>query len=250
MNETYLSSLTYDSKKMIGKTKYYLGSFNTGTIKTEDLYSNEKTLNVNDNHSTYWIGKVSLIYPSDYYYTYANGVDECFNDVHNCSINSDDYQPLNSWLYDNGSLDERSQKDEEWLITSILEDDSSVYRISADGSIYYRSSYAEHLIRPTLYLKSNVYYVSGDGSYNSPYIINSNDVLEPTNNQNNNSENTIDTISTETNSEDINNQESIVNVPSTLSTLSNILLIISGLLIVFGIGLYGYNYYKLKKGNK
>lgn len=26
-------------------------------------------------------------------------------------------------------------------------------------------------IRPTVYLKSNVYVVSGDGSYNNPYVI-------------------------------------------------------------------------------
>ena len=51
LNETYFSSLSNYSKKLIGNAKYYLGSFNTETTKTEDLYINERGLN--DNHSKY-----------------------------------------------------------------------------------------------------------------------------------------------------------------------------------------------------
>ena len=46
-----------------------------------------------------------------------------------------------------------------------------------------------------------------------------------------------------------NNQETVVDAPNTLSIISKMLLIISGLLIIFGIGLYGYNLYKLKQSN-
>ena len=78
---------------------------------------------------------------------------------------------------------------------------------------------------------------------------NNNEVLDS------NSENSNDNVSTEniSNNSSTNNtntnQETVVDAPNTLSFISKILLIASGLLIIFGIGLYGYNLYKLNKQN-
>ena len=137
-----------------------------------------------------------------------------------------------------------------WLLSQDADNIENAFLVYKSGYLNGRNEVNNSLlIRPTLYLKSNVYVTDGDGTSSNPYKLETDEKIEEDNQAVVISGQAIDS---DKNNEIDNNSEdkTIVNVPSTLSTLSNILLIISGLLIVFGIGLYGYNYYKLKNGNK
>ena len=85
--------------------------------------------------------KVGLMYASDYGY----------------AMNStNDYK--NNWLFTKGY---------EWTMTAY--NASNPVIVNYDGGLL--SSYASYgyVVRPVLYLKSNVYVVSGDGSEGNPY---------------------------------------------------------------------------------
>ena len=87
--------------------------------------------------------KVGLMYASDYGY----------------AMNStNDYK--NNWLFTKGS---------EWTMTAY----SSSLPVNVNGSGGRSSASAWHgcVVRPVLYLKSNVYVISGDGSEGNPYKI-------------------------------------------------------------------------------
>ena len=64
---------------MIGNTKYYLGGYNTSEIKKDVMYQYErKTQNTTSNEFYYgtnpnsWVGKLGLMYLSDYGYASSN----------------------------------------------------------------------------------------------------------------------------------------------------------------------------------
>lgn len=87
--------------------------------------------------------KIGLIYASDYGY----------------AMNStNDYK--NNWLFTKGY---------EWTMTTY----SSSYPVLVSnlGGLNYDDAYLGYAVRPVLYLKSNVYVVSGDGSEGNPYKI-------------------------------------------------------------------------------
>ena len=87
--------------------------------------------------------KIGLMYASDYGY----------------AMNStNDYK--NNWLFTKGY---------EWTMTAY----SSSYPVGVydSGGLYNRYAYNGFAVRPVLYLKSNVYVISGDGSEGNPYKI-------------------------------------------------------------------------------
>ncbi|MDY4236382.1 MAG: hypothetical protein SOX86_00005, partial [Bacilli bacterium] len=84
LNTTYLNSLDSTSKNMIGNTKYYLGGksliYNNGLVDTPlQFYSYERKIqNTTSNEFYYesnpnsWVGKLGLMYLSDYGYASSN----------------------------------------------------------------------------------------------------------------------------------------------------------------------------------
>lgn len=85
--------------------------------------------------------KVGLMYASDYGY----------------AMNSD-YK--NNWLFPKGY---------EWTMTTYSAS-NPVYIVSS-GNLSSNFAYSGYAVRPVLYLKSNVYVISGDGSEGNPYKI-------------------------------------------------------------------------------
>ena len=154
LNGTYLSSLTSETQNMIGNTKYYLGGYDgykyqNGLIQTPvDMYSYErKTKNTKSNEFYYgsnpnsFIGKIGVMYASDYGY----------------AINSS-YK--NNWLFTKGY---------EWTMTAYGSSNPVIVNYNGGLNNYY--AYRGFAVRPVLYLKSNVYVISGDGSEGNPYKI-------------------------------------------------------------------------------
>ena len=85
--------------------------------------------------------KIGLMYASDYGYAVNNGY-------------------KNNWLFTNGY---------EWTMTAYSSSDP--VHVVSSGGLYNFFAYFGYAVRPVLYLKSNVYVVSGDGSEGNPYKI-------------------------------------------------------------------------------
>ena len=85
--------------------------------------------------------KVGLMYPSDYIY----------------AMNS---RPNINWLFTKGL---------EWTMSAC--DTSTSFFINYTSSLNASITYQGYAVRPVLYLKSNVYVISGDGSEGNPYKI-------------------------------------------------------------------------------
>ena len=149
---------------MIGNTKYYLGggrnngSSHYGTA--DEMYAWERGTTVYPGRSLSWVGQIGLMYPSDYAYTYALGVDNtCYNDSYQCNTGIPNY----SWIYkSNGNS-------YQWLLSHDSNNEEMVFGISAEGEIVHDYVDGLYYARPTLYLVSNIQIDSGDGSEQNPY---------------------------------------------------------------------------------
>ena len=122
--------------------------------------SSESDVNADDQYTkeiasyTSNSSKIGLMYASDWGYAI-----EGFTGVLGDSGNPYNYMNKN-WLFSNGF---------EWTMSAY----SSSYPLSvcSSGYLYKASSTNGYAARPALYLKSNVYVVSGSGSESDPYII-------------------------------------------------------------------------------
>ncbi len=86
--------------------------------------------------------KIGLMYASDYDYAMNNGY-------------------KNNWLFTKGY---------EWTMTAY--NASHLVHVHNNGGLnHYATAYSGFAVRPVLYLKSNVYVISGDGSEGNPYKI-------------------------------------------------------------------------------
>ncbi len=174
---------TGPTKSMIETVKWKLGGLSS-TSSAENYYQNatavtsykyERDTNVYTGRKTYWIGKIGLMYPSDYGYatggkgsgigTYTR--DQCLN-YKLYGWNSGDYKKDcagNDWLYD-------SSKGQVTLTPASSHTWNS-FRVGTSGTVSTDNPRNTRAVRPSLYLTSNTMISSGegDGSSGNPYII-------------------------------------------------------------------------------
>ena len=171
LNNDYYNKILSSNKQMIADTKYYLGGRkregdlnNYGT--TEDMYSWERGSDVYQEisqKSLNWVGKIALMYPSDYGYTFSLGVDDiCYNDPSECWQQSG-ANPASGWLY------EDSLTIHKHLLSPNSQWEQAVFVIRTDGNIGSITGINERNIQPTLYLNEKVYINDGTGEKNNPY---------------------------------------------------------------------------------
>ena len=122
--------------------------FSSGYVNADDQYTKEIA------SYTSSTSKIGLMYASDWGYAI-----EGFTGVLGSSGSPYNYMNKN-WLFSNGL---------EWTMSAY---DSSLPLIVRSGGCFVSNySYLGYAARPALYLKSNVYVVSGSGSETDPYII-------------------------------------------------------------------------------
>lgn len=150
---------------MASFVKWYLGgnnSTNGGGALT--AFQKETGKTVASGHSTYWNGKVGLIYPSDYFRTYRYVYDSCFR-----SGTCTGAERTNSWLYRSGV---------NWWTISPNTGSSDVFAILSDGSVLNRSSsFYSYYAVPTVYLSGDLKYAGGTGTSSNPYRVEANSVV-------------------------------------------------------------------------
>ena len=176
---TYANNgLTNSARNQISSTKWYIGNIdynasNGGLLKTApEVYIQERGASVDSGNSQTWDGKVGLIYIRDYMYASSS----CYNDStkkacdynnSSCSSNlntcNTDYRASicrnTNWLYVNSHN----------LTISPMPTFFNIFHnsiaVSANGEVQPQDTNSAFPgFQPTLYLKSNVTYITGNGS--------------------------------------------------------------------------------------
>ena len=164
LNGGYYNALDDTSKSMVADTKYYLGGSSTyDNLKGEDYYNFERGETTYQNsRQTNWTGKIALMYPSDYSYTYALGVDNtCYTDGYDCDGSSG---KTNGWIYNTNS------NTTQWLLSPNSGNSYGAFYLGGSGYVnYYLSVTNSSGVRPSLYLISDIKIDSGEGTEQSPY---------------------------------------------------------------------------------
>ena len=146
-------------RPMIKEVTWHLGGHSTYSATADDFYTAERGTTVSSGRPTSWEGYIGLMYPSDYGYSVLES--SCARTT-NLDVYDNDDCAAKSWIYGQGM---------EWTITPYSANSYSVYRFRSNGKLYTDSAYQNFVLRPTLYLDSNVYVIDGNGSITDPYII-------------------------------------------------------------------------------
>ena len=159
------------TRNAIESVVWNLGELESPTgSKTGTFYSAERGTAVNSGHATTWLGKIALMYPSDYGYATAGG--SATNRTACLKTTLDNWSGFNvSDCKNNNYLYKPDYT--QWTLMSYLSKPAFVYLVFSSGGVdgYSRTTFAgyEYNVRPTLYLKSNVLIATGDGTSSNPY---------------------------------------------------------------------------------
>lgn len=150
-------------RTMVDDAVWYTRGYSSAT-NTEAMYAAERTASGAVNNASddiMWVGKVGLMYPSDYGYSViANG--NCTRSGTNLSSYSNTNCGGKSWLLKYGY---------EWTISPYSSDAGTVWILNSSGYVNDYNATLGFSARPSLYLSSNTYFVSGDGTKDNPYVI-------------------------------------------------------------------------------
>ena len=162
------TGLTIEAKSMIEDAKWYLGgSSSYKDVTTGMFYERERGTDVYSGRPTSFIGKIGLMYPSDYGYATSGGSttsrEECLaKELYNWDSSSYSDCKNNDWLF-NGSF--------QWPITPHSGYSNYVFRVRSSGSVSYHYANRTYAARPVLYLDSMVEITGGTGTSSDPYTL-------------------------------------------------------------------------------
>jgi hypothetical protein len=146
-------------RSMIKNITWKLGGWSTNEVTTEAMYGYERGTTVYSGHATSTTGYIGLMYPSDYGYSVL--ASSCVRTT-NLNLYSRTTCGGQSWLYGQGY---------EWTQSPLSSSPNFVLRLNNDGGVGAYYEYFGYSVRPTLYLDSTVYVITGTGTINDPYII-------------------------------------------------------------------------------
>ncbi len=150
----------------IEKMKWKLGGAPWNSNRsTESFFSAERESVIPDGASATDDENVGLMYPSDYGYTFANGVsDICYNTLSNNNCNS--IEGAKSWLW---------KKDYyQWTITPRSDYTDYVFSVYGGNDAYVNGNGAYNNstgVLPVVYLKSSIGITGGYGTKTEPYTV-------------------------------------------------------------------------------
>ena len=163
------TGLTDTAKSMIGDAKWYLGGSSTYNDVTPPMfYTRERGTTVYSGHSTSWIGKVGLMYPSDYGYATSGGSSTNRNsclakELYNWDSSGYSDCKNNDWMYNSNIW--------QWTMSPRADNSNRVFDVDAAGYVGSNLAYNTFAGRPVVYLKSTIKVISGSGTTSSPYIL-------------------------------------------------------------------------------
>lgn len=147
-----------ETKNMISESTFNLGASTSSSMSPNSSYTTERGVVVTTGNAATWIGKVALMYLSDY--GYAADFNKCSKTINNYS---DDTCKSNNYLY--SGVDE-------WVINHYSGRAGRVLNINSTGS-YSISNYANEEIafRSVVYLNPDTIITTGEGTKDSPYKV-------------------------------------------------------------------------------
>ena len=167
------TGLKEEAREMIGDTLWYLGGTSSYTSASNGLtshfYSYERGTTVYSGRSTSWVGKVGLMYPSDYGYATSGGT---ITDRNTC-LNKELYRWDSSDFSDCKNNDWIFNSSYQWTITPRASYSDSVFILYYTGYVLGNNASNADGVRPVVFLKSNIKIIDGDGSSSNPYILQS-----------------------------------------------------------------------------
>ena len=165
LNGDYYNTLTSEAQSMISSSKYYLGGYNATSQTSQDMYSYERKISGSSyyygSNPTNWVGKLALMYASDYGYASLNcETKELINDD-----STTDLRACNdtNWLY--------NIKTAEWLLPQVSSNSRHAFYVKSDGNVRNINVVSPFAVRPVLYLTSAVQITGGEGTESSPYTL-------------------------------------------------------------------------------
>ena len=151
---------------MIGNAKWNLGGLSSPSNISSSFYTSERGTTVYAGRPTEWIGKIGLMYPSDYGYATSGGSttnrETCLNtELYNWRNYYDCFN--NDWLYNSSNT--------QWTITPNSSYSRSVFSLFSFGTVLSNNANSSSTVSPALYLSSNVKISGGEGTESSPFIL-------------------------------------------------------------------------------
>ena len=168
------TGLKEEARDMIGDTLWYLGGTSSYQSASDGLtshfYTYERGTNVYSGRDPSWVGKVGLMYPSDYGYATSGGSttdrNSCLNkELYNWDSSEFGDCKNNNWLYENSYY--------QWTISHSVPESYGVFYLNIYGSFLSDGAGFSYGIRPVTFLKSDIKITDGDGSSSNPYILQS-----------------------------------------------------------------------------
>ena len=162
LNTTYLNSLDSTAKNMIGNAKYYLGGYNTSDIQKDVMYQYERKINgstyYDGSNPNNWVGKLSLMYASDYGYAASDACAQTLNNYDNATCKN------NNWLF-KGNI--------EWILPQNASYSNNAFGVQSVGTVHHSFNVSGYQggVRPVLYLISSAQITGGNGTSSSPYTL-------------------------------------------------------------------------------
>ena len=157
LNTTYYDSLNETSKIMVENATWKTGGWSTPNVTTRQMYLYEGSVKgATSSASIITNGYIGLMSASDYGYASS----ECYNKMKLNDYNNTLCVSTN-WL---------NSKKNEWTITVSSVSERGVFYISNVVS-YINDVNVAYEVRPSLYLKSDVYIKEGTGTSSDPYIV-------------------------------------------------------------------------------
>ena len=163
--------LTEEAKSMINDAKWYLGGTSNYSNASNGLishwYTYERGTEVYSGRPTSFIGKIGLMYPSDYGYATSGGSttsrEECLaTALYSWSSSSYSDCRSNDWLLYSSN---------QWAITPHSGISSLVFNVHSTGPVRNASADSAIAVRPVLYLDSTVEITGGVGTSSDPYTL-------------------------------------------------------------------------------
>ena len=167
-NTTFYNSINYNYKALMGDAKYYLGGYTYANVKRDEMYAYERKAG-NDDHqyfhpynedSTYWVGKIALMYASDFGYATE---DASCSEVELSSYSSDACG--DNWIYRINQHPSPS-----WVLNQVSSVNNDAYFTDNRGLTKSVSvSNSNHPSHPVFYLTADAEFVAGDGTREKPF---------------------------------------------------------------------------------
>ena len=173
LNGTYFNNLTSEAKGLIGDAVWNLGGTASYTSASNGLpshfYGYERGTTVYSGRPTYWVGKIGLMYPSDYGYATSGGSTtnraSCLaKEMYNWDSSSYSDCKNNDYLYNSSYR---------WTITPYSSNSNIVFHVYATGYVSFHcyASNSINSVSPVLYLKSTVQITGGEGTSENPFTL-------------------------------------------------------------------------------